>query len=109
MWKKLCERYDAKYIADEVQTGLMRCGEMWGYQRYGIEPDIMVTGKGISALSNLPLKYLHLKDTLCSDETIPELLQLKRVANLNLEGSKLSRDGWDRLRKGLPATFVYGR
>jgi hypothetical protein len=46
--KKLCERYDAKYIADEVQTGLMRCGEMWGYQRYGVEPDIMVTGKGIS-------------------------------------------------------------
>jgi acetylornithine/succinyldiaminopimelate/putrescine aminotransferase len=46
--KRLCERYDALYIADEVQTGLMRTGEMWGYQRYGIEPDIMVTGKGIS-------------------------------------------------------------
>ncbi len=45
--KKLCERYDALYIADEVQTGLMRCGEMWGYQRYGITPDILVTGKGI--------------------------------------------------------------
>ena len=36
--KKLCERYDALYIADEVQTGLMRTGEMWGYQRYGIQP-----------------------------------------------------------------------
>ena len=46
--KKLCERYDALYIADEVQTGLMRCGEMWGCTRYGVEPDIMVTGKGIS-------------------------------------------------------------
>jgi acetylornithine/succinyldiaminopimelate/putrescine aminotransferase len=46
--KRLCERHEAKYIADEVQTGLMRCGEMWGYQRYGIEPDLMVTGKGIS-------------------------------------------------------------
>ncbi|MDY0885467.1 aspartate aminotransferase family protein [Dongia soli] len=46
--KKLCERYGALYIADEVQTGLMRCGEMWGYQRYGIQPDILVTGKGIS-------------------------------------------------------------
>ncbi|MGI9493230.1 MAG: aminotransferase class III-fold pyridoxal phosphate-dependent enzyme, partial [Geminicoccaceae bacterium] len=28
--KKLCERYDALYIADEVQTGLMRTGVMWG-------------------------------------------------------------------------------
>ena len=46
--KALCERYDALYIADEVQTGLMRCGEMWGCQKYGVEPDIMVTGKGIS-------------------------------------------------------------
>jgi len=46
--KALCERYDALYIADEVQTGLMRCGELWGCTRYGVEPDIMVTGKGIS-------------------------------------------------------------
>ena len=45
--KKLCEQYDALYIADEVQTGLMRCGEMWACTKYGIEPDIMVTGKGI--------------------------------------------------------------
>jgi acetylornithine/succinyldiaminopimelate/putrescine aminotransferase len=46
--KKLCERYGSLYVADEVQTGLMRCGEMWGYQRYGITPDLVVTGKGIS-------------------------------------------------------------
>jgi len=46
--KKLTERYDALYIADEVQTGMMRTGEMWGYQRYGIQPDIVVIGKGIS-------------------------------------------------------------
>ncbi len=46
--KALCERYDALYIADEVQTGLMRTGEMWGCTKYGVIPDIMVTGKGIS-------------------------------------------------------------
>ena len=46
--KALCGRYDALYIADEVQTGLMRTGEMWGCMRYGVMPDIMVTGKGIS-------------------------------------------------------------
>ena len=45
--KQLCERYDALYIADEVQTGLMRCGEIWACTKYGIKPDIMVTGKGI--------------------------------------------------------------
>jgi len=46
--KDLCERHDALYIADEVQTGLMRTGEMWGITKHGIEPDIMVTGKGLS-------------------------------------------------------------
>jgi acetylornithine/succinyldiaminopimelate/putrescine aminotransferase len=46
--KVLCERYDALYIADEVQTGLMRTGELWGITKHGITPDIMVTGKGIS-------------------------------------------------------------
>ncbi|MEZ5101578.1 MAG: aminotransferase class III-fold pyridoxal phosphate-dependent enzyme [Thermoleophilia bacterium] len=46
--KGLCERYDALYVADEVQTGLMRTGEMWGIAKAGIEPDIMVVGKGIT-------------------------------------------------------------
>ncbi len=46
--RQLCTRYDALYIADEVQTGLMRTGELWGITKHGIEPDILVTGKGIS-------------------------------------------------------------
>ncbi len=46
--KRLCEEYDTLYIADEVQTGLMRTGEMWGISKSGVEPDIMVIGKGIT-------------------------------------------------------------
>jgi acetylornithine/succinyldiaminopimelate/putrescine aminotransferase len=46
--KRLCERADALYIADEVQTGLMRTGELWAITKHGIAPDILVTGKGIS-------------------------------------------------------------
>src|SRR3954449_839079 len=46
--KQLCERYDALYVADEVQTGLMRTGELWCISKRGIEPDILVTGKGLS-------------------------------------------------------------
>ena len=46
--KGLCERYGALYIADEVQTGLMRTGELWGITKPGIDPDILVVGKGIS-------------------------------------------------------------
>jgi acetylornithine/succinyldiaminopimelate/putrescine aminotransferase len=46
--KALCEQHGTLYIADEVQTGLMRTGELWGITKHGISPDILVTGKGIS-------------------------------------------------------------
>src|SRR5699024_3945221 len=48
MVKELCERYGAFYIADEVQTGLSRTGKLWGFEYYGIEPDILVTAKRLS-------------------------------------------------------------
>lgn len=44
--KALCEKYGALYIADEVQTGLMRSGTMWAITRYEVVPDIIVTSKG---------------------------------------------------------------
>ncbi len=43
-----CVKYDTLFIVDEVQTGLMRCGELWGIDTYGVKPDILVTGKGLS-------------------------------------------------------------
>jgi len=46
--KQACEKVGTLYIADEVQTGLMRTGEMWGIETYGVNPDLLVTGKGLS-------------------------------------------------------------
>jgi acetylornithine/succinyldiaminopimelate/putrescine aminotransferase len=46
--KRMCERHGALYIADEVQTGLMRTGELWAITKHGVVPDLLVTGKGIS-------------------------------------------------------------
>ena len=46
--KSLAEKHGALYIADEVQTGLMRTGELWAITKYGVEPDVIVTGKGLS-------------------------------------------------------------
>lgn len=45
--QRLCREHGAKFILDEVQTGLMRTGAMWGWQGYGLEPDIFVCGKGL--------------------------------------------------------------
>jgi acetylornithine/succinyldiaminopimelate/putrescine aminotransferase len=46
--KSSCEKHGALYIADEVQTGLMRSGEMWAVYGYGVTPDMIVTSKGFS-------------------------------------------------------------
>lgn len=43
----ICKKYGTLLISDEVQTGLMRTGVMWGWQGYGIQPDIFVCGKGL--------------------------------------------------------------
>ena len=44
----LCAADGALYVADEVQTGLGRTGRLWGVECFGVEPDILVTGKGLS-------------------------------------------------------------
>lgn len=46
--RELCNRWGAVMIMDEVQTGLGRCGEVWGIGTYHVAPDIIVTGKGLS-------------------------------------------------------------
>jgi len=44
----LCRARGARLIFDEVQTGLGRTGRMWCYQHDDLEPDVVVTGKGLS-------------------------------------------------------------
>ena len=46
--RRLCDAHGAAYIADEVQTGLGRTGSLWATQHFGVVPDILVTGKGLS-------------------------------------------------------------
>jgi acetylornithine/succinyldiaminopimelate/putrescine aminotransferase len=46
--RDLCTTYGALYIADEVQTGFQRCGEMWGWQAFGVQPDLFIAAKGLS-------------------------------------------------------------
>jgi len=36
-------------IADEVQTGIGRCGHAFAYEMYDVEPDLMTLAKGLGA------------------------------------------------------------
>lgn len=45
---ELCKQHGTLYIADEIQTGLGRTGPLWAVEAFGVEPDILVTAKGLS-------------------------------------------------------------
>lgn len=48
-----CREHDIVCIFDEVQAGFGRTGKMFTYEHYGIKPDLIACGKGIS--SSLPI------------------------------------------------------
>ena len=45
--KKRCEEVGALLILDEIQSGIGRTGQLFGFQYYNVLPDIFVTGKGL--------------------------------------------------------------
>ena len=51
--RQWCTEHDALLVCDEVQAGFGRTGKLWGFEHYGIVPDLALLGKGIS--SSLPL------------------------------------------------------
>jgi 4-aminobutyrate aminotransferase len=46
--KKVLDQHGILFIADEVQSGFARTGKMFAIEYYGVEPDILVTAKGIA-------------------------------------------------------------
>ncbi len=51
-----CRKHNVIMTCDEVQAGFGRTGKMWGFEHYGIVPDLACFGKGIS--SSLPISAL---------------------------------------------------
>ncbi|MDE3196668.1 MAG: aspartate aminotransferase family protein [Acidobacteriota bacterium] len=51
--RQWCTGHKALLVLDEVQAGFGRTGTLWGFEHYGIVPDLACFGKGIS--SSLPL------------------------------------------------------
>lgn len=62
--REICDRYEVLFIADEVMTGVGRTGKAFGIDHWGVVPDLMTLGKGMSA------GYTPMAATIVTDEII---------------------------------------
>jgi adenosylmethionine-8-amino-7-oxononanoate aminotransferase len=73
MIRKICDKYDILLIADEIMTGCGRTGRMFAVDYWGIVPDIIALGKGLSS------GYTPLAATLISDRILEVIENGSRV------------------------------
>ncbi len=89
--REWCTRNGALLVCDEVQAGFGRTGTMFGFEHYGIVPDLATFGKGIS--SSLPLAAvvgradimdLHPPGSMTSTHTGNPVCCAAALASINL-------------------------
>ena len=60
--RELCDEHGILLIADEIQSGLGRTGRWWAIEAAGVEPDILLTAKGIA--SGMPIGAFMARESL---------------------------------------------
>jgi 4-aminobutyrate aminotransferase len=60
--RELCDRHGILLVCDEVQSGVGRTGRMWACDHEGIEPDILLTAKGLG--SGMPIGAMIARETI---------------------------------------------
>ena len=54
--RERADRHGILLVMDEVQTGWGRTGRFWGHDHFGVQPDILITAKGLA--SGFPLSAI---------------------------------------------------
>lgn len=67
--KKLCDEKDILLILDEIQCGMGRSGEMFAWQGYGVEPDVMACAKALGC--GVPVGAFVLNEKVVKQSLVP--------------------------------------
>jgi 4-aminobutyrate aminotransferase len=65
--REICDRHGILLVADEVQSGVGRTGRMWACDHEGVEPDILLTAKGLG--SGMPIGAIVAKESISTWES----------------------------------------
>jgi 4-aminobutyrate aminotransferase len=65
--RELCDRHGILLVADEVQCGVGRTGKMFACEHEGVEPDILLTAKGLG--SGMPIGAMISKESVTTWES----------------------------------------
>ena len=62
--RRLCDERGILFVVDEIQTGLGRTGEWFGFQHFGVQPDIVTMAKALG--NGVPIGACWAKDDVAS-------------------------------------------
>ncbi len=60
--RSLCDEHGILLVFDEVQTGVGRTGHMWAADYFGVEPDVLLTAKGLG--SGMPIGAIIARESV---------------------------------------------
>jgi 4-aminobutyrate aminotransferase len=65
--RELCDRHGILLVFDEIQSGIGRTGKMFAADHYGVEPDILLSAKGLA--SGMPLGAIIAREDIMTWES----------------------------------------
>ncbi len=61
-WRRICSEHGIVLVFDEIQSGVGRTGKMWAAEHFGVEPDVLLTAKGLG--SGMPIGAIIAREEL---------------------------------------------
>jgi acetylornithine/N-succinyldiaminopimelate aminotransferase len=62
--RELCDERGVLFMVDEVQTGLGRTGRWWGFEHYGVRPDVVTMAKALG--NGVPISACWARDDVAA-------------------------------------------